>query len=344
MIEKTYYKFNKSYFIGSSSLACESAIGILEVTKNYHKRTGKPIKDTIRFRYQGSLSHTSNKKYIDDLLTSGVLIEIEKPSDEFLNEWVYCPESLSRKRFILENAKLTFPTLEDVFKTLRTWIFSTKGSSCINKSEENKFQKNKEKVLEDTTLRGGMKAKPGKSHKNRSLRTTPEHNQEKWSNDDTTLLPNGIKADERASFSEMEKIFDKVISQFISMYDCPSDVIEYFETNCGIEKGEILIDYINKTPISITLFEQNTHHAKVKGLELCHIDPSLKYATRAENLCIGSCDSNRFQGGYALEDKEKRLRVMKIYDLKINKDTDYLNSLSLDELDRIYYEGKFENV
>jgi hypothetical protein len=91
------------------------------------------------------------------------------------------------------------------------------------------------------------------------------------------------------------------------------------------------------------LFEQNTHHGKVKGLEFCHIDTELGLNTTADNVTIGLCESNRHQGGYSLDYTEKKILIKKIIENKFNSDVEYLNKLSINELENIYYIFKYKN-
>ena len=187
-----------------------------------------------------------------------------------------------------------------------------------------------------------MKAKPGSPVKNRATRQTVIANETDWDTNEDTLLPFGIRKSDSCSYQESVKIFDKLVTEMISMVGTPEDLIGFFNNNGYVQKKEYHIDYFYKTPISWNLFEQNTHHGKVKGLEFCHIDTELGLNTTADNVTIGLCESNRHQGGYSLDYTEKKILIKKIIENKFNSDVEYLNKLSINELENIYYNAKFK--
>jgi len=94
------------------------------------------------------------------------------------------------------------------------------------------------------------------------------------------------------------------------MEDVPVKALEHLKGMSIVVTG-VHRDYVTDEAISYNLFEKNTHHGKVKGLELCHIDPTIPFCTFAENLTIGTCPSNRMQGGYTL--KNSGLQLLAAY-------------------------------
>lgn len=250
------------------------------------------------------------------VMSMGVLEET-KVSDEFIRENIILTEEYQNIKKVLVNAKKKLPQYSKIFKTIGTWAFSPKGSSASKIEEETVFQSNPEKVLESTVLRDGMKAKPGDAVMNRgTLRHGPyvtEEEEEMWANDDTTILPYGIRKDDYASQSEQVKIFTKLIGQVCSMEDCPQDFKDFFKNEMGVvSKNEPLRDYLpsidRKTRKSLGYsklyfkdFDKNQHHSKENGLEFCHIDPWQDFPTNVDNITIGSSEANRRQGGYPLD-------------------------------------------
>jgi hypothetical protein len=75
-----------------------------------------------------------------------------------------------------------------------------------------------------------------------------------------------------------------------------------------------------------------------------HIDPSIEFASRPNNLSIGTSEENRHQGGYTFEFTDKKILIKKIYEKGFNNDPEYLNTLSLDKLEEIYFKNKFSTT
>ena len=338
--KSVYYKMVKSYFINSKSLVPINSILVKTVTQRFTKR-GKELKPKFECYCQGA-ENKMNQTNFNYLLQNNLIIEIDKPNDEILSGYVLESNDYSKRKELLKKAKKTFPQYESQLTTIETWTFATKGSSAVTFNKEIKFQKDKELVLKETTFRGGMKAKPGSPVKNRATRQTVIADKDAWNTDEDTLLPFGIRKSDFCSFQESVKIFDKLVIEIISMVDTPTDLIKFFNDNGYFQKNEYHIDYFYKTPISWNLFEQNTHHGKVKGLEFCHIDTELGLNTIAENITIGLCESNRHQGGYSIEYTEKKILIKKIIENEFNSDVVYLNKLSVNELENIYYNAKFK--
>jgi len=333
-ISTNYYKMIKSHFVTKSLLIVENSIIICNELELSNKS-----KTTMECFCQGSEGKLSIHNFYY-LLKNKLVIEIKKPSDSIIYGYVIPSKSFLERKKIIGLAKKELPEYKSILNTLSTWVFATKGSNAVNYNTELNFQKDKEKVLSQTTFRDGMKSKPGSPCKNRSTRQTVVCDEKKWSLDESSLLPNGIRQSDSASYEEVVSIFDKLVSEIISMKGTPKKVISFFE-KCGYSKfNEIHIDYFYKTPISWKEFEKNTHHAKVKGVEFCHINPELEFTTQAKNVTIGLCESNRHQGGYGLDYTYNKIIIKKIYECNISKDVEYLNSLSIKQLETIYFEKK----
>jgi len=264
---------------------------------------------------QGRTTPLKNEIF-STVMSMGLLVETEV-SDEFIRENVILNEDYQNIKKVLTRAAKVLSQYSKVLKTIKTWVFSPKGSSASKIEEEIDFQSNPEKVLKLTVLRDGMKAKPGDAVMNRgTFRHGPyvtKDDEEIWLNDDTTILPYGIRQDDYASQSEQVRIFMKVIGQVCSMEDCPQDFKDFFNDELGIVvKNEPHRDYLpsidRKTRKTLGYpklyfkdFDKNQHHSKENGLEFCHIDPWQEFPTNVDNITIGSSEANRRQGGYPLD-------------------------------------------
>ena len=336
-----YYRLNKSLFVTPSNLVVENSVIIFEEKPKYHKRTKQFLKNKYDIFCQGSDSKMSLENFTH-CMDAGYLDEIEKPSDKFLNDFVYPSAEYKKRKKMILKAKKEMPEYKSIFSTLHTWIFQTKGSSAATYASENKFLKNPKHSLKETVLGGGMKAKPGSPVKNRGTRQSPIANEKKWMDDPTTLTPNGIRKGDHASFSECCNICDDLVIELISIYDAPTEFVEYFK-QYGYEKKHIPhIDYFYKTVIGWNLFELNTHHSKEKGLEFCHIDPDLEYPTVSGNVTIGLCTSNRHQGGFSLDYTDKKLLIRKIVNKGYENDVHILNEMTLQDLEKLYFENEYK--
>lgn len=147
-----------------------------------------------------------------------------------------------------------------------------------------------------------------------------------------TLLPNGIRKSDSRSYQMSCQIFDKIITDILSIHDVPEDFYNYFSTKGYGSRTRKLVDYYYKTPISWELFQQNTHHSKVKGLEFCHLNPEVEYTTHVDNVSIGTSNSNRHQGGFSFDFTWRKHLIMKIYNMLVT-DENHMNLQS--DLDKL---------
>jgi hypothetical protein len=329
-MKNQYYKFNKTY--NDSSIICEGSVLVI-TEKQIFKKNGSlsGVKEEIFCQGQDSLIP---KMKFKSILDSGSLDKIDESDDliAYVNDYVIEPIEFKNRKKILSDAKRQIPQYESVISTISTWVFSTKGSPASTISAEKEFQSNPDKFLNETKFRGGMKAKPGSPFKNRGTRQTVVSDVDKWENDEKSLLPNGIRMSDSCTYLENVKIFDKVITEIISIYDCPEEFYKFFINKGYVPKLKSHVDYLYKTTISWELFKQNTHHAKVKGLEFCHINPEIEFTTFADNITIGTSESNRHQGGYSVDFTLRKLLISEIYDF-ISNDDNYLTLQS--ELDKL---------
>jgi hypothetical protein len=285
---------------------------------------------------QGKNTLIKNQKIIETFLESKYVKIIDKPSDEFLNGYVYKPKELSQLIIKLNSIEKKFKNFSEVFKAIVMWVGSTKGSPAVNIKTEEIFQKNPEKILIETKNFGkGIKAKPGAAHANRAPRTAPIVDVEEWEKDGTSLFANGIKKNESMTFQEQIELFNKCIQTIIDIHDTPEDLRNTLCNVFGKVKGKNYrtIFYLEK--ISINKFKDNQHHNKVKGCELMHEDPSIEFASKPNNLSIGTSEENRHQGGYSFDYTFKKLLIKKIYESEYNDNPEHLNTLSIDDLEEI---------
>jgi hypothetical protein len=314
-----YYKFERPFWV-SKNLIVKESIMVIKSDKSY---------------IQGVKN--ASLKLTEEVIASGCLVEIEKPSDEFLNEFVVPTKEYINCKGVISKLKKEFVEYKNIWSAVETWAFQTKGSAAANYTREKEFQSNREGILEGTLLRGGMLAKPGKYMKNRSTRQTPVGNEKEWSKDETTLAPNGIRQSDYCGFSDSVEIFNDMLTQIISMNDTPTEIVEFIESLGYKKMDSIHVDNFYKTPISWKEFEKNTHHGKVKGLEFCHINPNMDYPTRGGNVEIGLCIANRHQGGYSLDFTYRKLLIKDLIESGYGTDVEDLNTLSKKELKEIDY-------
>lgn len=330
---KEYYQFTKTNLY---PVIYKGAIMVIE-TVNTKKGISKIA--TI----QGKNNLIKDEEIINKLVNYPYVKVIDKPSDEVLNSYVYRPKELVRLTKNFNSVGKKFKNYSELFKAVGMWVMSTKGSPAVNIKTEEKFIENPDKILKETKNFGkGMKAKPGASHANRALRTSPIANSQEWENDPTSLFAYGIKKNESMTFQQQIDLFNNLIQTLINIYDTPEDLRKKLCEVFGKTKGK---DY--RTPyylekLSINKFKDNQHHNKVKGCELMHIDPSIEFASRPDNLSIGTSEENRHQGGYPFEVTEKKILIMNIYNEGFNDDPEYLNTLTLDDLRKFYYEKKYK--
>jgi len=287
---------------------------ISEDQKNQFAKNQFFVEKDGKVYVQGRL-RTIKVEDLNSFISMGVLEEKEI-TDEFAYEYIILNDEYKVVKDVLSKAKKELPQYEKIFETIKRWVFVPKGSSASKIQHEIEFQNNPEDVLKNTILREGNKAKPGDVHMNRGTERhgpyVTEEQKEIWINDDTTILPYGIRQSDYASQSEQVKIFVKVIGQVCSMEDCPQDFRDFFNSELGIVPDvEPFRDYlrlINRQTrkdmgypkLYFSDFEKNQHHSKENGLEFCHIDPSMDFPTNVDNITIGSSRANRLQGGYPL--------------------------------------------
>jgi hypothetical protein len=285
---KEYYQFIKTNL---EPVIYKGAIMVVE-TLNTKKGISKVA--TV----QGKNSLIKNHVIIEKLVDSDKVKNIDKPSDELLNCYVYKPQELTELVKKLNSINRKFKYFSEVFNAIEMWVMSTKGSPAVNIQTEKNFLANPEKILKETKNFGkGMKAKPGAPHANRAPRTAPIVNVEEWENDETSLMACGIKKNESMTFQNQIDLLNKLIQTTIDIHDTPEDLRQ---TLCEVFNKVKGNDY--RTPfylekLSINKFKDNQHHNKVKGCELMHIDPTIEFASRPDNLNIGTSEENRHQGG-----------------------------------------------
>jgi hypothetical protein len=338
---RKYFKCIKSVTTGSSYIIEDSIVVYQELIK---KSGSKDINIFI----QGADSKLNINSF-NDLISKNLLIEIDETPEliSYVDSYVIEPKEFSDRKKLISDAKKDLPQFESVISTFSTWIFCSKGSSAVTLVTEKSFIENSDKFLAETIFNGGMKSKPGSPFKNRGTRQTPVSDVTKWENDKTTLLPNGIRKSDSCSYQMSCQIFDKILTDILSIGDVPQDFYNYFLSKGYKSRERKLVDYYYKTPISWDLFEQNTHHSKVKGLEFCHLNPELEYTTHVDNITIGTSESNRHQGGYSNDFTFRKLLISKIYDL-ISDNHNYLtlqsdlDKLTSEELEKMYFKIKFQ--
>jgi hypothetical protein len=330
---KEYYQFTKTNL---RPVIYKNAIMVVE-TLNTKKGISKIA--TV----QGKNGLIKNQIIIETLLSSGNIKNINKPSDEFLNSYVYKPKELIE---LMKNFNLiakNFKDFSEVFSAITMWVNSTKGSPAVNIEIEENFLKNPEKILKETKNFGkGIKAKPGAAYANRAPRTAPISNIEEWEKDGTSLFANGIKKNESMSFQEQIELLNECIQTIINIYDTPVNLRNTLCNTFGKTKGDDYRTEFYLEKISINKFKDNQHHNKIKGCELMHEDPSILFASIPSNLSIGTSEENRHQGGYSFDYTDKKLLIRKIYKQGFHNSPEYLNTLSLDELEKLYYKNRFK--
>lgn len=336
-VKKTF-RVKKSCFLGSKIITQNSIIAKLDIP--VYGKKGNLLKNKIEYHIQGMDSLLNQNDFLD--LNDNSLLEKVDISIDYLKNYVILSDDYKKRKSLKNKFSKKYPHYRNIMITFSNWIFSTKGSSAVTIRYENNFIKNPNKILKETTFNGGMKSKPGSPYKNRSTRQTNPSDVSKWESDSSTLLPNGIRKSDFCSFDETVKIFDKLIVEILSMEDVPTDFTEFWNYHGYFKNDLPHLDYFYKTPISFKKFEENTHHAKVKGLEFCHINPNIEYPTNSRNVTIGLCESNRHQGGYSLDDTYRKLLIKKLMDDEIISDITEMDNLSDTDIEEIYYLKKYK--
>jgi len=323
---KEFYKLKKSV-ITDRNIICGKSIIVNDNGKIYFQGGDKKLKNE-------SFESLKRMDLLESLVETPELIN-------YVNDYVIEPKEFRGLKKLIGELIKKFPNYSSQFNTIKTWVFSAKGSPAITITEEIKFQNNPDEYLKNTILMGGMKAKYGSPFKNRGTRQNVVSNPEEWEVDRTTLLPNGIRKSDSCTYNENIKIFKKVITEVLSMEDTPVEIIDYLSSKGFHPNKEKHIDFYYKTAISFNLFDKNTHHAKVKGLEFCHINPDIEYSSIDSNITIGTSESNRHQGGYSIEYTYKKILIKKIYENEKNVlTTTELNNMDVNELELLNCELK----
>jgi len=220
-------------------------------------------------------------------------------TDEYIYDYIIPNENIKIIKKIMSTLKKVYKnnkSITKVLKTIETWIFSTKGSKAINGASYSKLDiENLEWVSQSN-----LKTKPYDWNFNRSGRTTaiPSDSEiSEWEKNPKDVLPIGIKKNEQCSYSEMYEMGKKILQEVCGMEGVPQQIREIIKENIpSINLDYKHNDYMSGTTIYFDLFLDNTHHGKEKGLELCHKNPKLEFATSCENITIGLSESNRAQG------------------------------------------------
>jgi len=216
-------------------------------------------------------------------------------SENYINDYII-NHNINDVKKVISELKKTFKDdrfYSKVLRTISTWIFQTKGSNAINAKTFNSLN------FSELPWRNGFSSKPYSFNENRSGRTTVAPSKveiEEWEKSNM-VLPIGIKREEQCTYPEIVKIAYKILQEVCGMSDIDQRFISVVSKYITIDPNYIHLDYTTKEHISVKLFEANEHHSKTKGLELCHIDPSLEYCTFANNITVGSSESNRSQSG-----------------------------------------------
>jgi hypothetical protein len=334
---KETFKVKKSCYVRNKIITQNSIIAKL-VIPAYDKK-GNLSKNKIEYHIQGfdDLLNETDFVHLNDNL---YLESIDIPID-YLKNYVILSDDYKNRKSLKNKFSKLYPHYSNIMTTFSNWIFSTKGSSAVTIQFEKNFTKNRNKILKETIFNGGMKSKPGSPYKNRSTRQTNPSDESGWESDSSTLLPNGIRKSDFCSFDETVKIFDKLIRQILSMDDVPADFTEFWNSHGYFKNDSPHVDYFYKNRISFKKFEQNTHHAKVKGLEFCHINPEIEYTTNSKNVTIGLCESNRHQGGYSIDHTFRKILIKNLMDEEFISDISETYDLSDSDLEEFYFIKKY---
>jgi hypothetical protein len=251
-------------------------------------------KNKVRFNHQGRGVSIKDSDIFDSIPKIATTF-----TDEFINDYIIAGENIKILKKIISTLKKVYKGNKLMIKTintLNTWIFSTKGSKAINGAKYNKLDfENLEWVL-----KSNLKTKPYDWYFNRSGRTTASPSDSEiseWEKNPKDVLPIGIQKNEQCSYPEMFEIGKKILQEVCGMEGVPQQIREIIKENISsIDLDYKHYDYMVKTRICFDMFLNNTHHGKEKGLELCHKNPKIEFATSCENITIGLSESNRSQG------------------------------------------------
>jgi hypothetical protein len=253
----------------------------------------------IKFYHQGHLTCTMDVEIFSQIP------KIEKDlSDEYIYNYIVPNQDIKTLNNLFKKIRKIYSKdklMSKVISTLHKWIFLTKGSSAIKGKEYESLNFNNLPWVKNN----GFSTKPFHFNENRSGRTTIAPNENEilsWENNPYNVLPIGIRISEQCTYPEMFKIGKKLFQELCGIEGVDQKfkdiVIEFLP---DIDKNYKHYDYMTGERISLSVFEKNTHHGKIKGLELCHLDPTIELSTTSNNITIGFCDSNRKQSGNSVE-------------------------------------------
>jgi hypothetical protein len=256
-------------------------------------------KNKVRFNHQGRGVSIMDSDIFDSIPKIATTF-----TDEFINDYIIAGENIKTLKKIISDLKKEFKgnkLLTDLIKTLEVWILSTKGSKAIKGKQYNDL--NFENL---PWAKSNLKTKPYDWNLNRCGRTmsTPSDSDiSEWSKNPKNVLPIGIKKNEQCSYTEMYKIGVKLLQQVCGIQGVPLKFKEIIKEKINsINLDYELYDYMDNERITLDMYLLNTHHGKEKGIELCHKNPKIEFATSCENVTIGKSESNRSQSGNSFID------------------------------------------
>jgi hypothetical protein len=253
----------------------------------------------VKFIHQG---HSTCKMNAD--IFSQIPKEQTFFSDEFISEYVVPSPEVKKVKELFSELKTKFNDDKLIIKALKTlekWIFLSKGSKAIKGKEFAKLDFENLPWVKNK----GFSAKPFAIQENRSGRTTvfiTSENATRWESDPYEVLPLGLKKNEHCTYSEILKISKKLFQEFSGLAGIPDGLKKIVKTYFPeLNINYIHRDYMTHEVLTLDMFSKNTHHGKDKGLELCHHNPDLEFATSADNVFIGLSSSNRSQSGNSID-------------------------------------------
>jgi hypothetical protein len=189
--------------------------------------------------------------------------------------------------------------LSRILRKINTDTFQTKGSGAVKGGQFCKLD------LENLPWIGNnLKSKPYSWWENRSERSTYVPTIEEiteWANDPNKIIPIGIKKEEYAIISDQIKIGEKLLNELCGFQGMDNRFIEIVSEFYNIDRNYKHKDYRTKRWLHVDEFKKNTLTSKEKGIELCHLNPNLEYATVPSNITLGTSSTNRKQSGSSTE-------------------------------------------
>jgi hypothetical protein len=244
---------------------------------------------------QGSMGRS---KFTKEDFEKLPISKCETFSNEFIENYLIVPKTFKSLQKFIGEQKKKFKSNKNFFNLLKKiWLDTTmsKGNTRAATMKELEEINDFEIDSEDS-----FKGKGYRWWENRSVRTTvvPTENEiSEWEKNYSDLNPLGIKKEEHATFSEMQKICIKLIQEVCGIKNVPQEFIDNVR-DYGLEPKTIHGDYMTGKQLDLNEMSKNQHHSKEKGIEFCHLDP--KKGTLAENITFGSSESNRKQGGNSI--------------------------------------------